>query len=63
LLCEPANAATAAAAVVRLIQDPALRAQLGERALEDAQSRHSWKAHVQIILDALARDETTAQPI
>jgi len=57
LLCEPGNASAAAAAVVRLIGDPALRARLGERALEDAQSRHSWKAHVQIILEALARND------
>jgi glycosyltransferase involved in cell wall biosynthesis len=63
LLCEPGDASAAAAAVVRLIGDPALRARLGESALEDAQSRHSWKAHVQIILDALARNATAAPPI
>jgi glycosyltransferase involved in cell wall biosynthesis len=53
LLCEPGDVADAAAAVVRLIGDPALRARLGENAFEDARSRHSWKAHVQVILDAL----------
>ncbi len=55
LLCEPGDASAAAAAIGRLIRDPALQARLGARALDDAQSRHSWKAHVQIILDALAR--------
>jgi glycosyltransferase involved in cell wall biosynthesis len=63
LLCEPGDASSAAAAVVRLIRDPALRARLGERALTDAQSRHSWKAHVRVILDALARNDALAHSI
>jgi glycosyltransferase involved in cell wall biosynthesis len=62
LLCEPGNASAAAAAVVRLIRDSALRARLGERALEDARSRHSWKAHVQVILDALAGKPSPQPP-
>lgn len=54
LLCPPGDAEAAAAAVVRLLGDPALRERLAAAALEAAQSRYSWSAHARRILDALA---------
>jgi glycosyltransferase involved in cell wall biosynthesis len=40
-------------AVVRLLDDEALRARLGRAALEQAIESHSWDAHVGRILRAL----------
>ena len=54
LLCTPGDGAAAARAVIRLIEDPALAARLGEAALEDASTEYSWNAHTRRILDALA---------
>jgi glycosyltransferase involved in cell wall biosynthesis len=52
LLCPPGDAGAAAAAVLRLLADPDLRARLGAAALEDARTRYSWDAHTRRILDA-----------
>ncbi len=53
LLTPPGDVPAAAAAVVRLLDDEALRAQLGRAALERAVAHHSWDAHVGRILQAL----------
>ena len=53
LLHEPGDVEAAAAAVARLLGDPALRAALGAAALEEAERTYSWDAHVRRILDAL----------
>jgi glycosyltransferase involved in cell wall biosynthesis len=54
LLCPPGDADAAAAAVVRLLADEALRERLAAGALEAATSRYSWAAHAWRILDAVA---------
>jgi glycosyltransferase involved in cell wall biosynthesis len=54
LLCPPGDAGAAAAAVVRLLGDPNLRARLAAAALEAAQTQFSWAVHSRRILDALA---------
>jgi glycosyltransferase involved in cell wall biosynthesis len=53
LLTSPGDVPAAARAVVRLLNDDALRARLGQAALEQAIERHSWGAHVERILQAL----------
>jgi glycosyltransferase involved in cell wall biosynthesis len=55
LLCPPGDVDAAAAAVVRLLGDGALRESLGQAALEEARTTYSWKMHVRRILDALER--------
>jgi glycosyltransferase involved in cell wall biosynthesis len=53
LLCPPGDPNAAAAAAVRLLGDPELRAQLGVAALERATTTYSWRAQTARILDAL----------
>jgi glycosyltransferase involved in cell wall biosynthesis len=54
LLHPPGDAAAAGAAILRLLDDPELRARLGDAALAEARARYSWRAHTRRILDALA---------
>ena len=53
LLHPPGDVAAAAAAIRRLLGDPALRARLGDAALSRARERFSWTAHARRTLDAL----------
>jgi glycosyltransferase involved in cell wall biosynthesis len=53
LLCEPGDAEAAAAAVVRLLDDPEFADRLGDAALNDAVQLYSWRAHTRRILDAV----------
>lgn len=56
LLHEPENGAAAASAVIELLRDPALRAELGRAALAEAEAEHTWRAHVGRILERIAPD-------
>jgi glycosyltransferase involved in cell wall biosynthesis len=60
LLHPPGDVAAAAAAIERLLADEELRRRLGDAALEDAQERYSWTAHVRRTLDALGAGVTGA---
>lgn len=60
LLCPPGDAMAAAASVVRLLGDPALRERLAAAALEAAATQYSWAAHARRILEALAGERVTA---
>jgi glycosyltransferase involved in cell wall biosynthesis len=51
LLCPPGDAAAAAAAVLRLVEDDRLRERLGAAALVDARETYSWDAHARRILE------------
>jgi glycosyltransferase involved in cell wall biosynthesis len=53
LLTPPGDVPATARAVLRLLDDAALRERLGGAALEQAIERHSWDAHVARILQAL----------
>jgi glycosyltransferase involved in cell wall biosynthesis len=53
LLCPPGDVDAAAAAVRRLLGDPALRERLALGALQRATERYSWSAHARRILAAL----------
>jgi glycosyltransferase involved in cell wall biosynthesis len=53
LLTPPGDIAAAAGAVVRLLEDRALRARLGQAALQVALATHTWDAHVRRILQAV----------
>jgi|SRR5271166_845143 len=53
LLTPPGDVAAAAGAVVRLLDDDALRERLGQAALQEAIDSYSWEAHVARILRAL----------
>ena len=53
LLCPPGDVESAAAAVRRLLGDPALRERLAEGALQRAADHYSWSAHARRILRAL----------
>ena len=53
LLTPPGDVHAAAAAVIRLLDDRALAARLGEAALREAAASYSWDAHVGRILQAL----------
>ncbi|MCZ6696815.1 MAG: hypothetical protein O7A63_09790 [Acidobacteria bacterium] len=46
-----------ALALIRLVDDPDLRARLGVGARRRALERHTWAAHVEGIIDALKRRE------
>ncbi len=61
LLTPPGDAAAAANAVVRLLEDDALRVRIGQGALEEAIGNHSWDAHVARILQALGSRPTPGQ--
>jgi glycosyltransferase involved in cell wall biosynthesis len=68
LLTAPGDVAAVAHAVVRLLDDDALRARLGEVALAEATATYSWNAHVRRILDVVegsagARVGRAAAPI
>jgi glycosyltransferase involved in cell wall biosynthesis len=52
MLVPPGDPHAAAAAVVQLLGDDALRARLGSAAFEEAQRKYSWAAHSRRILDA-----------
>ena len=60
LLGPPGDVAAAAEAVVRLVDDDALRDRLGAAALEDAGRNYSWAAHTRRILVALEAGGVTA---
>lgn len=62
LLTDPGDAAMAADAVVRLLDDEPLRARLGQAALEAATREHSWDAHVGRLLQALRDAPERAPP-
>jgi glycosyltransferase involved in cell wall biosynthesis len=53
LLTAPGDVQAAASAVVRLLDDDALRTRLGEAALATAVESYTWDAHVRRILQAL----------
>jgi glycosyltransferase involved in cell wall biosynthesis len=53
LLTPSGDVDAAARAVVRLLEDGALRSRLGRAALAEAGARYSWDAHVARILQAL----------
>jgi glycosyltransferase involved in cell wall biosynthesis len=53
-LVPPANPVALAAAIERLVDDPPLRSALGEAARRDAVAHHTWRAHVERIVAALA---------
>jgi glycosyltransferase involved in cell wall biosynthesis len=46
LLVEPGNVPQLAAAILKLLRDPALRQALGRRARQQAQEQHSWQQYV-----------------
>jgi hypothetical protein len=46
---------------VRVIEDPALRTQLGTRARDTVLHRHTWAANARIVVE-LAAGETSARP-
>jgi len=48
-------------ALVRVIEDPALRTQLGTRARDTVLHRHTWAANARIVVE-LAAGETSARP-
>jgi len=54
LLCPPGDVPAAAAALLSLLGNPALRARLAAGALERAETDFSWRAHTRRILDALS---------
>jgi glycosyltransferase involved in cell wall biosynthesis len=56
LLASPGDVSATASAVVRLLDDEALRARLGRAALDEALERYSWDAHVARILRALGTE-------
>jgi glycosyltransferase involved in cell wall biosynthesis len=53
LLCRPGDVEEAAAAVRRLLGDPALRDRLAEAAFQLAAAEYTWEAHARRILEAL----------
>jgi glycosyltransferase involved in cell wall biosynthesis len=55
LLTPPGDVPAAAHAVLRLLDDEALRERLGSAALEEAIEHYSWDAHAARILQALQR--------
>jgi glycosyltransferase involved in cell wall biosynthesis len=63
LLHPPGDVATAAAAIRRLLEDPALGARLGDAALARAHERFSWTAHARRTLDALGGGAVDRRPV
>lgn len=53
LLVPPGDAGALAAALRRLVEEPQLRAALGEAARREALARHTWHEHVHRTVDAL----------
>jgi Glycosyltransferase len=49
----PADVGALAEGMARLIDDPVLRAKLGEAARREVVARYTWREHVQRTLDAL----------
>ena len=45
MLVPPGAASAMAAALTRLIGDPALRSRLGQKAREDTVRKHSWETY------------------
>lgn len=62
ILCPPGDACAAAAAVVRLLDDNALRDRLGAAALQAAERDYSWGAHVRRIVERLQQPASGAVP-
>ncbi len=52
LLVEPGNVRELAAAIVKMVESRAIRAQLGARAREVAEREFTWKHNAQRVLDA-----------
>jgi glycosyltransferase involved in cell wall biosynthesis len=52
-MVKPGDAAALAAGLERLVSDEPLRSALGEAARREAIARHTWRAHVSRILEAL----------
>ena len=53
LLFEPDSREDLERVLKQLIENPALRRQLGQTARSDVEKKHSWKANVSRILEAL----------
>ena len=52
LLVEPGNVSELAAAILKLVESPELRKQLGAEARETAEREHTWTRNAQRVLDA-----------
>lgn len=55
LLVEPGNVPQLAAAILKLLRDPALRQVLGRRARQQAQEQHSWQQYVRRVEEVYYR--------
>jgi len=53
LLVEPEDADALASSIVRLVDDPCLRAKLGQTARAHAEARHTWRQNAERVLGAL----------
>jgi glycosyltransferase involved in cell wall biosynthesis len=62
LLTPPGNAAAMAAAMQRLIDEPALRTRLGAQARKDAQQKYSWEQYI-ARLERLYTTVIAGQPV
>jgi glycosyltransferase involved in cell wall biosynthesis len=61
LLVTPGVVDELADAVIRLVDDPELRARLGHAGREEALAKHTWQARVRTILDAVEGVDHSAQ--